>query len=341
MTYTQLLSAAEARPENPRWHELRREGVTASEIAAVMGISPWNSPFGLYWQKRNGWATDDNPEMAAGRRYEPVVADWYKEVADPLEVFRMERAGLYASLERPWQLATPDRLVYNQCDECDGTGYCRIKRFGYQKTACEDCFGAGFTGPAFATVECKYVIASWDGWGEDSTDIVPVHVRAQAQWQMDVMDVDECHVAAAHMAELRVYVIRRDDGDLRVMRAAAQRFLRRLAEDDPPEIDGHDATLWTLKQLHPDLEDRRQEISPLVADGYRRARALKQRAEVTADLWEARLRNEMGNARLAYCDGRKVASRSVYALGGEHYDLHALDGISPLVDKLTPARSSK
>ena len=51
------------------------------------------------------------------------------------------------------------------------------------------------------------------------------------------------------------------------------------------------------------------------------------RSAAVADLWEARLRAEMGNARRAVCGDRFVASRSIYELGGEDYDLHALDGI--------------
>jgi putative phage-type endonuclease len=341
MTYTQLLSATEARPDNPRWHELRRAGVTASEIAAVMGISPWNSPFSLYWQKANGWSEPENPEMAAGRRAEPVIADWYLEVADPLGALKMERAGLYASVERPWQIATPDRLIYSQCDECDGTGHCRIKRYGYQQTACEDCIGTGMTGPVLAPLECKYVIGSWDGWGPSGSDIIPVHYRAQALWQADVMDVDETQVAAWHGAELRVYQIQRDEGDLAIMRAEAELFLDRLAGGEVPPLDGHEATLRTLKALHPNLEDREQEISPEVAAGYAAARRLKTAAAADADLWEARLRAEMGNARRAVCGGKFVASRSIYELGGEDYELHALDGISPVVDKLNPARGAK
>ena len=335
MTYTQLLAAAQARPENPEWHRLRSEGVTASEIAAVMGISPWNSPFSLYWQKANGWSEPENPEMAAGRRAEPVIADWYLEVADPLDVLKMERAGLYASVERPYQIATPDRLLYSQCDECDGSGYCWIKRYGYQQTACEDCIGTGVAGPVLAPLECKYVIGSWDGWGPSGSDIIPVHYRAQALWQADVMDVDETQVAAWHGAELRVYRIGRDDGDLAVMRAEAELFLNRLAAGEVPPLDGHEATLRTLKALHPDLEDREQTISPATAEGYRRARALKQRAEKMCDRFEVRLRAEMGAAaRAVDAAGRKVASRSLFTVAESvraAYD----------VDRLNPARSPK
>lgn len=336
MTYTELLPAADATPANPLWHKLRAAGIGSSEIAAVLGISPWDSPFSLYWQKVNGWSTPDNPEMAAGRRAEQVVADWYLEVADPLENTVLERAGLYASDARPWQLATPDRLIYSQCDACDGNG------FEPDGLICGHCKGSLVDGPLLGLLECKYVIGGWDGWGETGTDEVPVHYRAQALWQADVLDASEVFIAAWHGADLRVFRIHRDERDLHVMRTAGERFMHRLAVGDIPDVDGHNETIRALKTLHPSIEDRKEEVTQVTADGYRRARALKARTAATADLWEARLRAEMGNARRAVSpEGVFVASRSIYELGGEDYELHALDGVAPLVDKLNPARSKK
>lgn len=306
MTAVELLSADEARPTNPKWHELRRAGISASEIAAVLGISPWESPFSLYWQKQEGWQTEINDEMSAGTRAESVIADWFADECDPLENLLICRAGLYSHADRQWQLATPDRLVY-------------IRDNGYTPGA---------------LLECKYLVGGWDGWGEPGTDEIPVHYRAQCLWQLDVLEVDEVYVAAWHGATFRAYTVRRDEKDLRVMRAAGEDFMHRLAEDDPPDIDGHAATIGTLKLLHPSLEDREQEISPTVAEGYRRARALKAKASNLCDRFESRLRAEMGAARKATSGGRFVASRSVYERAGYT--------VGPaLIDKLNPAREKK
>src|SRR5690242_18272977 len=113
MTAVELLPPHEAKPSNPEWLKLRRAGISASEIAAVVGLSPWQSPFSLYWTKVEGWETESNAEMSAGTRAEPVIADWFADECDPLENLVVCPAGLYASAERPWALATPDRLL---CD---------------------------------------------------------------------------------------------------------------------------------------------------------------------------------------------------------------------------------
>jgi len=322
MSAVELLAPGEAGPDNPAWHKLRRDGVTASEIAAVLGISPWDSPFSLYWQKVNGWATDDNDLMSTGRRVEPVVADWWAETVGG-DVMYARPAGLYAHPERSWQLATPDRLVWQ--------------------------FIRPGVGRLISVLECKWT-GSWDGWGDAGTDDIPVYYRAQVLWQIDVLGVNEGHLAVLGPGGFRAYgPIRRDEQDLTVMREAARRFLDRLAASDAPDVDEHSATLATLKRLHPDLVDAEAEISPATAAGYRRARALKSAAERLCARFEARLRAEMGANRVAMHDGSKVASRSIYdtdridskRLREEQPDIAAAYTNTSTTDRLTPARSKK
>lgn len=323
MTYSMLLSADEATPSNPTWHKMRREGVSASEIAAVLGISPWESPFSLYHQKVNGWEAGDNDEMRAGRYAEPAVAAWY---ADRDGDFVLRSAGLYASTERPWQLATPDRLICQDrlCGSCDAG-------LPMSCTCDEDVTGL---------LECKYVIGGWHGWGEPGTDDVPVYYRAQCLWQLDVLGVDEVHLAAWHDADFRLYIIRRDEMDLRVMREAGERFMHRIAEGDAPDVDEHNSTIRALKALHPLVDDVSIDVPVEFAEGYRRARALKAKATALVDRYEARARQTLGTGRRLMCNGRLVVSRSVYDQTGDAAELLALDGEPAYVDRLNAGRTA-
>lgn len=343
MTAVELLPAELANPANPDWHKLRRDGVTASEIAAVLGISPWDSPFSLYWQKVNGWVTDDNEAMATGRRVEPVVADWWTDAHDPHANLAVVRAGLYAHPDRPWQLATPDRLIYMGCAGCTVWDYEQRP-----DTRCEDCGSVGHTGSPLSVLECKWT-GSWDGWGDEGTDDIPVYYRAQVLWQCDVLGVDEWHLAVLGPGGFRAYAGRRDERDLDIMRHAGEQFVARLAAGDPPDVDDHSATLATVKRLHPDLVDEQVEISPATAAGYRRARALKAAAQRLCDRFEARLRSEMGAARVAVHDGQKLATRSIYdtarvdtkRLRADHPGLAADYATTSTTDRLTPARGKR
>lgn len=261
-----------------KWLAARREGIGASEIAAVLGLSPWESPFSLYHRKANGWEMSDAEHLEAGRRAEEMIALWFRDRMDT----GIRPAGLYQNADRPWQLATPDRLVLDEA-----------------------------TGEVVATLECKHPY-SWDGFGDDGTDDIPVYYRAQKLWQLDTLGLDVGYLAAYTQHRLRIYAIRRDERDLAMMREAGRRFMARLAAGDVPDLDDHTATVTTLKKLHPSVEDVEVEVSLDLAEGYRRARALRARTESLVDRFEARVRAAIGSGRRALHNGKLVASRSVY-----------------------------
>lgn len=310
------------------WLAARSAGIGASEIAAVLGISPWDSPFSLYWKKREGWATADNEDMEAGRRMEAAICDWAADVIDPNESLAVVPAGLYGSSERPWQLATPDRLVHEICPSCEGSPF----------PSCGACRNTGL-GLLLAVLETKHPY-SWDGFGEDGTDDIPVYYRSQLLWQMDVMEVGEGYLAAYCGHQLRVYHLRRDDRDLAVMRTAGAGFWRRIQDGDAPGVDEHAATLATLRQLHPTVQDLDVQVPLELAEGYRRARALRARAEAVVDRYEARIRAAIGDGRRAMYGKQLVASRSVYEQSGDSAELAAIDDDWPVVNRLNPGRAA-
>lgn len=308
------------------WLRARQAGIGASEIAAVLGISPYASPFSLYWSKVHGWEIEDTGDMEAGRRMESAIADWAADRIDPNENLVIEPAGLYGSAERSWQIATPDRLIYLPCPKCSEDPW----------LTCDDCtWGRKLV----AVLEVKHPY-SWDGFGEDGTDEIPVYFRTQLLQQMDVMEVGEGYLAAYCGHELRVYHLRRDDKDIAVMRAAGAAFWQRLQDGVVPGVDEHTATETTLRRLHPTVQDFDVQVPLELAEGYRRARALKARAAAVVDRYEARIRVAIGDGRRAMYGKQLVASRSVYEQSTDSAELDALDGDWPTVNRLNPGRSA-
>jgi putative phage-type endonuclease len=342
MPAVELLPPGEAVHGNERWYELRRTGVTASEIAVVLGISPYESPFSLYWSKVNDWRWEGNVYADTGRHLEDAIADWWMAEHDPLENLADGLAGLYAHPDRPWQLATPDRLLYLRCDMCDGRG-------GAGLDPCADCMCAGYKPDGLVSLlECKWVAYSWDGWGEPGTEEIPVYYRAQCLWQADVLGVDEVHVAALGPGGFRAYLVRRDETDLAVMREAGAEFVRRLDDRDPPDLDSHAATLATLKRLHPAVGEGDVEVPAELAEAYRIARADRKDAEARIDRCEAEIRAALGGTyRRAVCGGKPVASRSVFdvrridvdLLRTERPDVAEQYVTKSTTDRLTPGRA--
>lgn len=307
---TAVLVAAREQSEEA-WLAARRLGVSASEIAAVMSISPYESPFSLFWRKRMGWDADVNDEMRLGTFLEPTIVSWFEEFGDPNENLHIERAGLYAHAERGWQLATPDRLI-QVIDDCGGEcedGLVANPDSTFFIEGYEPCRVCG-RWKTVGLLECKYVAYSWDGWGDEGTDDVPVHIRAQCLWQLDVMGVDEVLVCALGPGGFRVYRVRRDEKDLRGMREAGLRFMDLLTAGTAPDVDDHSATLPILRRLHPEIEDREQEIPAAVAEGWQRSRRFAALAEKCKARYTAQLRLHLGSAKTATLGGRAIAART-------------------------------
>lgn len=316
-------------PEHPEWFAARRQGVTASEIAAILGLSPWDSAFAIYHRKQG--TLDDQPDsdvLSLGRHLEPWIAERW---ADRHPELHIDVAGLYASDLRPWQLATPDRLIYDGCN----------------------CGSVEPVDPD-SLLEIKHS-ASYDGWGDEGSDEIPVEYRAQVLWQMDVLGIDTAYVACLFLSSriIREYVLTMDEAaraDLAVMVAAAEAFRTRLDAQVPPPVDGSEATTAALQELYPDVADIDAVLHDDIAIEYRAAKDAATAAKARADEAANAVRLALGDAKRAIdSQGAKVATRSVYEqnridvdrLRRERPDIAAEYGVTSTVDKLIAAPQKK
>lgn len=302
---------------SPEWYEARRLTVSASEIAAVLGLSPYTSPLDLWWQKKTGQDSQpETPDMRRGRRLEALVVEDFEE-AHP--EFYVAKGATYAHAERAWQTCTPDALAKEQAF-VRGEGDHNLLGFN-----------------VVGTVEAK-TDNDRSAWGEPGTDDIPVHYRCQVLWQMDIMGVTVGYVPMWLGTEYREYVVELDEqarADLDLMRKAARDFLDSIEADHQPPIDAHKATTRRLKQLHPDIDDTEAVVSKTLAARYAGAVKAKRRADERLTLASNQLRAAMSRARVAYDPaGEKVCTRSVYDVA-EHVRK------ASHVDKLIPPRSKE
>lgn len=313
---TPVLLIADPDTDRDAWLAARRQGIGASEIAAVLGISPWDSPFSLYWRKKLDDQVEMNEAMEWGLRHETTIAAKFAE--NHPDLFLTE-GGLYRNAEHNWMLATPDRMALRRSDRAPA-GLVQIK-----------------------------TAHSWDGWGTPGTDQVPVHYRAQVQQEMAVMGAPRCWIPVLVGGNsYREYVVDADPEDVALIVKAGAEFMRRLADDEPPDLDGAAATTATLKQLHPTVVDEVVTIPTQLADAYRTRKELLDDAQAAFDETCNRIRGLLGDARTAVADGRKVAQRSVYEqarldtkrLKAEEPDLYAAYAQTSLVSKLLPCKET-
>jgi putative phage-type endonuclease len=289
VSYVELLPPDAHR--TPGWYERRKPGISASEIAAVLGLSPYESPWSL-WHRKKGLLEPqpDNEAMEWGRRIEALIV---AKFAERHPEFHVRPLGLCASERRPWQLATPDGAVE---DVDRGPGTVAVAAL-------------------LAGVEAK-TTDSWDGWGDEGTDDIPVLYRCQTLWQADVLGVDCVYLPALSRGkDYREYVVVRDDAaeaDLIVMRLAAQQFLASLEGDEPPPLDAHPATTKTLRALHPTVEDADVVVPLELAATYVEARLTMELAKIDLDGATNELLAAIGDGRRAVDpEGRRVATRIV------------------------------
>lgn len=305
MTATLIPTSTEA-----EWLAARKNGITASEIAVLMGLSPYSSPYALYHQKLGVLdGPDETDAMALGKHMESYVAAKFAERHPEFGLGGDGRA-LFAHLDRPWQMATPDRIVFE---------------------------AARISGPDLAVLECK-IDGGSDEWGDDGSDQIPVHYRCQVLWQMDVMGVATGYVAAFlwNRRKVRVYEITLDgdaERDLALMRTEAELFLKRLQAGDPPDIDWRPATTAALKRLYPGVEDTDVPVSRMPIIQYRAACKAHKAAEQRKELATNRLRVLLGNGHriVSAHTGEVVARRDVY-------DVKAHTRKASHVDKLVPVK---
>lgn len=255
----------------PAWHAARANGLGGSEIAAVLGLSPWESRFSL-WHRKAGVVgpVEESPEMEWGKRLEPVILAKFCDLHPELGV---QPAGTWRHSDRPWQIANPDLLTDEEVVE--------------SKTARIDI-----------------------GWGEPGTDEIPIYYRAQAMWYLDVLERDRCLVPVLlGGSDYREYEVVYDLAEARQLRAAAEEFLHTIEVGERPDIDAHGATYQVIRDLHPDIDGTDIDLPADLAARFCAARAALAQATDAEQLAKSEIADLMGTARRAVFDGHTVATR--------------------------------
>lgn len=108
---TGVLLGPRMEPGSPDWLAT----MSASKIAAVVGLSTYESRFSL-WHRMSGLIDPepDDDEKRRGHYLEPAIARWF---ADQHPEWVIEPTGTWGHQDRPWQTASPDRLVHRNVDD--------------------------------------------------------------------------------------------------------------------------------------------------------------------------------------------------------------------------------
>lgn len=201
------------------WRAARSTFVGGSEVAALMGLSPWADAWKVYGQKTGLVPPlEDNQKLRLGRRMEKVIADEY-ELLTGRKVRRVENT-VYRHPELPELGASPDCLCI---EEERGVEFKNVGQY------------------------------AMDGWGDEGSDQIPTHYLIQVQTYLEVLNLPVWDVAAMMAGqEVRLYTVERNTTLGAEIRRVVKTFWGdHIATGNPPPVDASDtASLW-LKEKFP------------------------------------------------------------------------------------------
>lgn len=243
------------------WLKARELGIGASEMAAVMNSSRFDSAISVYARKLKVLTEESStpPSEAAywGLRLEKLVAEEFTiRTGIPHEWFGL----LIRSKTHPWALATLDARANGEPLEC--------------KTA------------------NQFLLSEW-------AEGAPLAYQIQAHQQMLVTGAERCRVACLIGGQRFVWTeVERDETLIRKIVHHGAEFWQRVVERRPPEPDGSDSSFRALNALYDSHQGSVELPGELIAfDHEREALALeKSKIEKRLKALDARFQAEIGNA---------------------------------------------
>jgi putative phage-type endonuclease len=270
----------------------RKTRIGGSDIAQILGLSPWGDRYSLWCEKVDPKPAEDNasPLMEAGHYIEQAAAQWYADHRLP-EGLHVRNAGTWVHKDRGWQLANPDRLIVpNVRSDADPAGI----------------------------LEIKFAPNSADRFGDDGSDVVPVNYWCQVQWYMAVFGVPWADMVVLSRWGFRCYRIASDPDWQAIAAIEGERFADAVALGIEPDWAPTEWAYEADRNRHPEItsdeitvrDDRLLDLLASVGqlkDAEKEAKAALKDPETEA---KAALAHLMGTAGAAFDPtGRKLAVR--------------------------------
>lgn len=212
----------------PEQLEMRRTGITSTDISAIAGLSPYRSAMEVYLEKvGKPIPREQTKAMYWGNALEDDLLQRYGEQDDELHPMLHDRTERHKT--EAWMLATPDAFCWHHSD-------------------------AGTTwGVELKTAGSATQVARW---GVAGGAILPEEYLVQCCWCMAVCDVDRWDIivllATWHGLEDRQYRLDRDMAlEAKLIEIGREFWTEHVACGAPPPPDGSGSAHRALAHLHP------------------------------------------------------------------------------------------
>jgi putative phage-type endonuclease len=273
--------------------ESRQNCIGASDVPAILGVSPWKDAFSL-WAEKTGKVPAPEVGDAAewGNVLEPAIAACASKALNRPVV---RSTGSFKHPDLPFVRVNPDYFV-------------EVSRRGSP------------------IVECKSTSIA-EGWGEEGTDQIPDYVTVQVNMQMRCTDSAFAHVARLLHTfghpDFRIYSMTFSRSLADYTDEAVGRFWdHNVAKDTPP--DTTHLSLPALGRMR--RAAKVVQVDPALMIEYDLARAAEKAAEAAKKAAASKLLAAMGDADQAEVPGWRAKYTKVSKQG---VDLDAIRAAVP------------
>jgi putative phage-type endonuclease len=258
---------------NEQWLEVRKTRFGASDVAAILGVSPWGSPWSV-WAEKMGLFSSHRDDL---------VLQWGKDLEIAIERRFMRERDSVIVAQQHWATHPQFARVGATLD-------------GLEAPALDK--------PVVAPVDYKTGSEPWEE--------VPMQYACQGQMQMLATGLDVMHFALFVNTRhpLYVYEVERNQSDIDFILERLDEFWdKHIVTAIPPATDGHDATLDALAKTFPEhVEGKSVDLDGLIeiVEAWRHAKKEKEELEAVENAAKARIIEALGDAEVGVIGGERV-----------------------------------
>lgn len=263
----------------------RQKYLGGSDVAPILGVSPWTTPFMLYQKKTGAYVEELTPAkrriLARGARWEPIVLEMMvDELTDrghDVQVIAVNQR--YQDPELPFLAAEIDAELIVDGEPVNG----EMKTAGY--------FAAG-------------------AWGEYDSNEVPIYYLAQVMHGLMIQPRRRAVVAAVTGFDERPMVrwVERDDDTIAAIRAREIEFWERIQRGEAPDPETPEDVKWLYPKDSGKTMDADDELFAAVQN-LKLLKADAKKVESQIELVATSVKARMGDAAgLLGPNGKPIAT---------------------------------
>ncbi|TCB16107.1 YqaJ viral recombinase family protein [Acinetobacter sp. ANC 5045] len=287
-TAVNLQSAENARQA---WLESRRLGIGGSDVAAILGLSKYKSPYQLWLDKTSRSELEDSQSEAAywGNTLEDIVAKEYAK-RNGVKVQRVN--ATIAHPEHDWMRANIDRAIINP----EIAGNVRIKDGKLTTDRILECKTAN-----------QYLAKLW---GDEQTESVPDYYLTQCQWYMGITGASFCGLGVLIGGQkFRTYEIQFDAELFEMLIEQCSQFWHEhVLSDVPPAPTTFDDVLHRWAKHNPDQSvEADDELAQIITE-YKELNSNIKEATTELDQLKLQICTRMEDAEMIIAEEKRLAT---------------------------------